>query len=248
MKLRSLLAVLGMAALLVSCSSSPDNNQAQAPTGQTADGTAQSPPPSAKPQNFPNPLASPTAIAGVRAVPGLLQPTNAQARIPTIPTGRRDPFAAVMTPPLAFTPGGKVTVSSSIPAQGALPRFKPATLPNFSPRPNSGAFPPIRVSAAPGSNALPAMPIPMAPPSRTNQAEAIEISGALQIGGTWAIIVKEPGAATSRYVKAGDYLANGQVLVKRIIAGSDPTVVLQQNGVEVSKSIGSSTGPIARNS
>jgi hypothetical protein len=68
----------------------------------------------------------------------------------------------------------------------------------------------------------------------------------MQVGGTWTIIVKEPGSPTSRYVRTGEYLANGQVLVKRIIAGADPVVVLQQNGVELTKVVGSSNGPLAR--
>jgi hypothetical protein len=73
-------------------------------------------------------------------------------------------------------------------------------------------------------------------------ADQIEVTGAVQIGGKWQVIVREPGSSTSRYVAAGDYLANGKVLVKRIIAGKgvDPVVVLQQNGVEVTKSLGSS--------
>jgi hypothetical protein len=61
------------------------------------------------------------------------------------------------------------------------------------------------------------------------------------VGGKWNVIVQEPNAPTSRYVRVGDSLANGQVLVKRVIAGSgDPIVVLQQNGREVMKSVGGS--------
>jgi hypothetical protein len=244
MKPRLPIAILGMAALVVSCSKSPDN-QAQAPVGQSANGVvAQAPAQPANPQSFPNPVASPTALVGARAVPGLLQPTNAKARIPTIATGRRDPFAALMMPPMAVSVERKASLSASSP--GSLPRLKPAPLPNFPARSNSTPLPPVSVSVAPRPGAFPTVPIPAAPPSQTSQAEAIEISGALQVGGTWTIIVKEPGSPTSRYVRTGEYLANGQVLVKRIIAGADPVVVLQQNGVELTKVVGSSNGPIAR--
>jgi hypothetical protein len=83
--------------------------------------------------------------------------------------------------------------------------------------------------------------------SRTALAELIEVSGAVQVGGRWSIIVKESSTQTSRYVKLGDYLENGKVLVKRVIAqpGADPLVVLQQNGVEVVRSVGSATGVMA---
>jgi hypothetical protein len=76
--------------------------------------------------------------------------------------------------------------------------------------------------------------------SKTALADAIEVTGAVQVQGQWQIIVKEPDSA-SRYVKVGEALANGQVIVKRVIenAGSDPIVVLQQNGKEVTRPIGS---------
>jgi hypothetical protein len=47
-------------------------------------------------------------------------------------------------------------------------------------------------------------------------------------------------ASGSQYVRAGQRLANGQVLVKRIdMRGNDPTVVLEENGIEVSRPVGS---------
>ncbi|UBF27754.1 hypothetical protein K9N68_07525 [Kovacikia minuta CCNUW1] len=244
MKSRSPLAVLALTTLLVSCSGNSDNNQAQVPAGQSNAGVTQAPA-STNPQSFPNPVASPMAIVGVKAVPGLLQPTNAEARIPTIAAGRRDPFAAVMMPPMSLPAQSKAIGSRSASSQQSLPRLRPVPLPNFS-NSQTASLPPVSVAAVPRPGALPPMPIPAAPASRTSLAEAIEVSGALQVGGTWTIIVKEPGSPTSRYVKQGDYLANGQVLVKRIIAGSEPTVVLRQNGIEVTKSVGSSPGPIAR--
>ncbi len=129
--------------------------------------------------------------------------------------------------------------------QGSLPKLKPIALPNFSANAGSTALPPVAVAAVPRPNELPSAPISAVPPSHSSLAEEIEVSGVVQVGGKWTIIVKEPGAPTSRYVSKGDYLANGRVFVKRIVPGADPVVILQQNGVEVTKSIGSSTGPIA---
>jgi hypothetical protein len=67
------------------------------------------------------------------------------------------------------------------------------------------------------------------------------------VRGKWHVIVKESDADSSRYVAVGDRLAGGRVLVKRIInqQGIDPSVVLQQDGIEVVKPIGAPVGPLA---
>jgi hypothetical protein len=87
---------------------------------------------------------------------------------------------------------------------------------------------------------MPAITIPVAPPSRTSVADEIAVNGIVKVGGRWTVIVKEPSATSSRYVAVGEYLENGKVLVKRIVAAgsADPVVVLQQNGVEIRKSLG----------
>jgi hypothetical protein len=60
------------------------------------------------------------------------------------------------------------------------------------------------------------------------------------IGGVPRAIVKAPNEPTSRYVTVGQRLSNGLVLVKRIEvnSGSDPVVILEQSGVEVSRAVG----------
>jgi hypothetical protein len=65
------------------------------------------------------------------------------------------------------------------------------------------------------------------------------VSGVVQIGNTAFAIVNAPNEPNSRYVKAGQRLSNGQVLVRRIEmnAGSEPVVVLEQYGVEVVRSV-----------
>lgn len=229
----------GLAMLLVSCAGAPSQDQASAPSPSKA--AAPSAAPVTKSQSFPNPVVSPMAIVQVPAVPGLLQPTNGRVRASSVATGRSDPFAAVATAPvsLAATSTTASKRPSAVPGKQTpysltpLP-LGPTNAPKLTPLP------------AAGSTALPPS-IPVEPPSRTAAADAIEISGAVQVKGKWHVIVKEPNADTSRYVMAGDYLANGSVLVKKIIAGAgaDPVVILQQNGVEVTKSIGSGQGSIA---
>ncbi|MCL6434495.1 MAG: hypothetical protein K6T90_09840 [Leptolyngbyaceae cyanobacterium HOT.MB2.61] len=246
MKREFWIAYLGVAALLASCSEVPSNQQMQAPATQSADSTAPSSPQSAQAQSFPDLIASPAAVVEVPAVPGLLKPTNPQKRVPQIVTGRQNPFEAVPTAPIAIPVSARKTQSTvrSLPSLPPKP-FSPPPLSTVPVNSNPGTLPPLTVSANSNLTPLPPIGVPAAPPSRSNLAEAIEVTGVLQIKGKWNVIVKEPGSPTSRYVKAGDYLANGRVLVKRILAGAEPVVVLQQNGIEVIKSLGSSGGPIA---
>ncbi|MGC1245391.1 MAG: hypothetical protein WA865_04190 [Spirulinaceae cyanobacterium] len=87
----------------------------------------------------------------------------------------------------------------------------------------------------------PPLPIPeLPPPPQPTLARAVEITGVVQAGGVPQAIVQEPDSEFQRYVKVGDYLANGQVLVKRIemTSGPQPVVILQQLGVEVSRRVG----------
>ena len=78
------------------------------------------------------------------------------------------------------------------------------------------------------------------PPPDTAIADGIEVSGVVQVGSLKQIIVKVPTEPTSRYVKIGQRLANGKVLVKRVDLkmGADPTVVFEQSGVEILKEVG----------
>ncbi len=87
----------------------------------------------------------------------------------------------------------------------------------------------------------PPPPTPPPPPPDTTIADGIEVSGVVQVGSQKQIIVKVPTEPTSRYVKIGQRLANGQVLVKRVDLkkGAEPVVVFEQSGVEISKEVGS---------
>ncbi len=240
------LSFLGIAALLVACSESPGGDQAQSPSSPSPAGTAPA-------QQFANPVVAqaPTRVNRTTPVPGLLQPTNATARVPSIVVGRRDPFAMVPSsvPPIVVSTSSPATPKVAVaplpapavrkaPAAAKLP---PIALPPLAARsplgplptfPNSAALPPVNVPAVPVAPVAP-------PPSRTSLADAIEVSGVVQVGGKWNVIVKEPNAVSSRYVAVGDYLENGKVLVKQIVASgnSSPVVVLQQNGVEIRKSV-----------
>lgn len=88
---------------------------------------------------------------------------------------------------------------------------------------------------------------PSAPAPSTELASAVEIKGVMQVGRKLSAIVKESDEKASRYVSAGEYIANGVVLVKRIQVADNqqPLVILEQNGVEVIKPVSSTIGSVA---
>jgi hypothetical protein len=234
MRQRSWLAWAGGVLILTSCSGAPKQDQAQVVPAAPAKSQPLSS--NGKSQNFANPVVSPntpiSATVSVPAVPGLLQPTNASARLSALTPGRSDPFAAL--------PNGPITLMARpVPRSPAPAPVKPPTVALLPSGPSATALPPVLPNAPLG-------PLPT-PLSRTALADAIDITGAVQIGGRWQIIVKESGADTSRRVTVGDALANGKVQIKRVIQGSggDPIVVLQQDGVEITKSIGAANSPLA---
>ena len=88
---------------------------------------------------------------------------------------------------------------------------------------------------------------PSAPAPSTELASAVEIKGVMQVGRKLSAIVKESDGKASRYVSAGEYIANGAVLVKRIQVADNqqPLVILEQNGVEVIKPVSNTIGSVA---
>ncbi|MEL6139139.1 MAG: hypothetical protein AAFR42_17250 [Cyanobacteria bacterium J06628_6] len=85
---------------------------------------------------------------------------------------------------------------------------------------------------------MPTVPQPTA-------ARAVRVSGVVQIGGTPYAIVQVPNEV-ERYVRAGERIAGGSVLVKRIDTRSfEPSVVLEQNGIEVVTSVTSGGDGVA---
>jgi hypothetical protein len=80
-------------------------------------------------------------------------------------------------------------------------------------------------------------------PSATALADAIEITGVMG----QSVIIKSPNENSARYVTAGSRIGGG-VSVKsvNISAVGEPVVVLEQNGVAVTKTIGSSGPSMAR--
>ncbi|NET01353.1 MAG: hypothetical protein F6K61_12430 [Sphaerospermopsis sp. SIO1G1] len=109
--------------------------------------------------------------------------------------------------------------------------------------------PPQPPAKAPVASVIPKVVPQVVPPQKIEPvlpelpkpetAEAVYVSGVVLIGKQPKAIIKVPNEKTSRYVQAGQRLADG-VLVKRIEmnGGSDPIVVFEQYGIEVAKGVG----------
>ncbi|MCC5620609.1 hypothetical protein [Nostoc sp. CHAB 5715] len=85
----------------------------------------------------------------------------------------------------------------------------------------------------------PALVSVLPPPAQPELAKAVVVTGVVLISKEPQAIIKVPDEPTSRYVQAGQQLANG-VLVKRIEMnhGYNPIVILEQYGIEVAKMVG----------
>jgi len=144
------------------------------------------------------------------ATAGLIQATNPRQRTQQVQKGRPDPFAELYDsqPKVAAAP----KPTPKLPSIPATPVLKPAPLPP---------------------------PMPVAPP-QPDLARGTIVLGVVEVGNQFQAIVQVPNEATSRYVSEGQRLGDGQVTVKRIemYPGSEPVVVLEQFGQEVSRAVG----------
>lgn len=169
-------------------------------------------------------------------VPELIPPTVGNQRLPQINVGRSDPFATLPVTPTVIP---KEASAEPALATAQLPVTVAANSPaTVIPLPPVTIAPPLPV-VQPGITSIESLPPAPRPVSPTELAESIEITGVLEVGGKTNIIVKVPEEGTSRSVRVGDSLANGRVRVKRVEMGLEPIVVLEQNGREVTRSVGS---------
>lgn len=228
--------------------------------------TKPSPTPAATP--FANPV-TPRQPGTTPAVTGLVPSLPAEVRITQIPKGRTDPFAVVPVQPQAEvspnaqgrggatarpvpvipqlpTPRGVRNTGTNQQSGRATDRGNTAPRSsqqatntpangrsNSTGRPNNTPLPPPPSTLPRLAPELPPLPEP-------EIARGIAVTGVVQVGGRTNAIVQVPNEPTSRYVQAGQRLANGQVLVKRIEMnrGPTPVVILEQYGIEVARAVG----------
>ena len=213
-------------------------------------------------------LTTPPAASDLASAE-LIQSTDADARVQQISSGvgsRQDPFASLPIPPpptpVSQIQPGTAPGAGTAPGGGATPGgggtspanrtpATPANPPNVQPggraptagSPAAGGQRPGAGGQQPGSQqpSGPLAPgnIAVAPTPSTDLATAVVVTGVVEVGGIEYAIVDVPNEP-SRYVREGQRIANGQVLVKRIEVreGGEPRVILEQNGVEIARRVG----------
>ncbi len=125
-------------------------------------------------------------------------------------------------------PAPKGEPIAQIPASALTPRGVP-DLPALPTPIGPAQLPPPPVAQSPQAP----------PPPDTKLADGTEVTGVIEVGNQIQIIAKAPNEPSSRYIKVGQKIANGEVTVKRVEKDSgEPIVILEQNGVEVRKTIG----------
>jgi len=233
----STIAFMGMLAwTMAGCGSGSEENSALTPPPPQAS--------AAKPFDK-QPMVTQNRAGTIASVPGLIQSTNANQRSKQVQKGRVDPFALLFVQAVETVPN-TATRPKIVPRLPKSPSQTVALRPgsnlnggNAGSKFNPGRgnlLPPV----VPGSTLNPALPPPPPPPLQPDLARTVAITGVVQVGSEPQAIIKVPNEATSRYVRVGQRLANGQVLVKRIEIneGADPIVILEQYGIEVGRAVG----------
>jgi len=206
-------------------------------------------------------LGSPRQVPGLNA-PNLGRRPTSTTTTATNPQNRR-PAPPRPPQPIAATPLG-VPNLPALPVDKRPPQWRdPNAIPRrvtSTPSRPAPPRPPQPIAARPlGVPNLPALPVDkrpsqwidpnpppppqipvVPPPPSTDLATGTEVSGVVKVGNETQVIVRVPNEPTSRYVKVGQRLSNGQVLVKRVDVkpGAEPIVILEENGVEVAKGVG----------
>ncbi|HLP90877.1 MAG TPA: hypothetical protein VK184_20125 [Nostocaceae cyanobacterium] len=198
-------------------------------------------------------------------VVSLTQPTNATERADMVIKGRRDPFVLITAPITSVTPptqnGSRTTRQAIVvppplrvgvkqpnknqPNKNQTNKNQPnKNQPNknqITKQPTKNTQPPVRKvtpgilpPVTPNTTIVSVLPQPQQP----KEAQEVVVTGVIMFGKETKAIIKAPNEPTSRSVQPGQRLANG-VLVKRIEMnkGNEPVVVLEQNGIEVVKSV-----------
>ncbi len=205
-------------------------------------------------QSFKNPVIPAKQVSQVAPVSvNLIQSTNAteRARELVVSKNRSDPFAQLFgqtVPGMPQTSGRPVPVLPKLPTASLAGRKLPTRSIALNPKQNNLSsvrkkVNPILTSVLPKvlpqviSN--PTLVSVLPPPAQPELARAVVVTGVVLISQEPQAIIKVPDEPTSRYVQAGQRLANG-VLIKRIEMnqGYNPIVILEQYGIEVAKMVG----------
>lgn len=201
---------------------------------------------STAPEDFNDPTIESQPSATVSA--NLIRSTDPTARTRQVERSRTDPFASLPIPPepepvispvpvtgngsgaSAATNGGNGSGSGSGGGSGAVANLPEPTPPPVRVQPDNEPL----VEPSPIA-ALPPIPQPVVAPT-------VSVSGVIQLGDEPYAILRS-GSEPERYVRVGDHIAGGSVRVKRIeTLAFEPRVILEENGIEVSRPISSGRG------
>jgi hypothetical protein len=181
----------------------------------------------------PDETPEPDTLASSENILGLLPSTNPQQRKQETLTGRKDPFGLIDVKPSVkyrppIVPDGQTPSASAPSADGEPPKVTLA-------QDNSGEGIYCSRSFEGGSVYSRSAEL------RPNEARAVLVSGILNLEGQNFAIIKSPEYNYSYRVTEGNFISNGQVLVKNInFFASPPFVILEQYGQEVRRGVGES--------
>ncbi|MEH1835607.1 MAG: hypothetical protein V7L29_27020 [Nostoc sp.] len=219
-------------------------------------------------QSFNNPVIAAKQVSQFTPTVNLIQSTNAteRARLVVLSKDRSDPFAQLFgqtVPGMPKTSGRPVPVLPKLPTASLAKRKLPTRsialnrpvlvspkLPTASlakrklptrsiAKKVNPTLPSVLPKVLPQVVPNPTLVSVLPPPVQPELARAVLVTGVVLISKEPQAIIKVPDEPTSRYVQAGQRLANG-VLVKRIEMnqGYNPIVILEQYGIEVAKMVG----------
>ncbi|EHC13947.1 hypothetical protein CEN48_08850 [Fischerella thermalis CCMEE 5282] len=255
--------IAAISVLVIAACASEGEQQSSNPTPPPPNTPAQTQ--KAPAQAFNNPVVPGKSTLATSATASLIQPTNAKERIDIVSKGRNDPFAQIigqsslgvpsttagMRPvpkllplPINNTRGRGTLITTRTPQKSSLvlgaklsksknninKGISNKNLPKLTP-----VLPRVMPQVVPEQGLASVLP----PQPQPDLAKAVFVSGVVMIGNQPQAIIKVPNEPTSRYVQAGQRLANG-VLIKRIEMneGSEPIIILEQYGIEVTRMVG----------
>ncbi len=217
--------LLALGLLVTSCSGG-DSSNTETPSQETVDNSQTTNPNSPTP----NPQESSTQATNenntvasndlIKSTP-LIESTKPEKRLDQIRKQRSNPFSAIEINPKF----------ENIPPSGIIPPPNPNTsIPSPQGNNNGNDFNPNSEGNPNNPENIELEPV---------LAREVKITGIIDLGNKTQIIVNAPQEEFARYVETGQYLSNGQVLVKRIETQIDGSklVVLEQFGKEVVKTL-----------
>jgi hypothetical protein len=251
MGITSKITIAAILALALAGCASEDTQQAINPVPVPK--IAKKSPPAA--QSFKNPVIPAKQVSQVNlASVNLIQSTNAteRRRELVVSKARSDPFAQLFgqtVPGMSKTSGRPVPVVPKLPTASLPVRKLPTRSIALNPKKNNVSSLPKKVNPTLTSvlpkvlpQVVPNPTLVLPSPAQPELARAVVVTGVVLISKEPQAIIKVPDEPTSRYVQAGQRLANG-VLIKRIEMnqGYNPIVILEQYGIEVAKMVGEGT-------